>query len=59
MKNSEKIDINKPYENIIYLEIFARGCEVQVRKLRDNYQWIFSNLSKLWVFKLLFKRFKF
>lgn len=36
MKSSEKIDINKLYENIVYLEMLVRGYEVQVGKLGDN-----------------------
>lgn len=36
MKSSEKIDVNKLYENIIYLEMLVRGYEVQVGKLGEN-----------------------
>lgn len=36
MKSSEKIDVNKLYENIIYLEMLVRGYEVQIGKLGEN-----------------------
>ena len=35
-KESEKLDSNKLYENIVYLEMRSRGYEVQVGKLDDT-----------------------
>lgn len=36
IKKSEKLDSNKLYENIVYLEMRSRGYEVQVGKLDDT-----------------------
>ena len=36
VKKSEKIDSNKLYENIVYLEMRSRGYEIQVGKLDDT-----------------------
>ena len=35
-KSSERIDSSKLYENIVYLEMLARGYEVQVGKLQEQ-----------------------
>ena len=37
IKSSDEIDFNKLYENIVYLELLARGYEVKVGKT-DNYE---------------------
>ena len=37
IKSSDEIDFNKLYENIVYLELIARGYDVKVGKT-DNYE---------------------
>lgn len=36
VKTSEKLDLNKLYENIVYLEMLSRGYEIQVGKLNNK-----------------------
>ena len=36
VKNSEQTDVNKLYENIVYLEMLSRGYEVRVGKFGTN-----------------------
>ena len=36
VKNSEAIDSNKLYENVVFLEMLSRGYEVKVGKSGDN-----------------------
>lgn len=36
IKNSEKIDLNKLYENIVFLEMLIRGYEIHVGKLGNK-----------------------